>query len=468
MAGIAFKIRELLKQETYLSDLKAHSYSIILSSGTWILAVACLALLNVFSIPMLSLDEQNLFRVTVIYTFAFSLILSGSVQLVVTRFVSDKLYNKEPSSIMPALVITTIIVALSAWLVATLFYGWFVGVSLSYKIIGTMLFVIISCIWITTVFFGALEDYGGIALSFFIGNAISFSCATILGAHLRTEGYLAGFTIGQACILYILMFKLFKEFPFPEIVTREMLGYFRKFTKLAVIGFLYNLGIWADKFVFWFSPTGTQAWSFFRTHYPYDSSMFLAYLTIVPALGIFLLRVETDFYEKYGEYYNAILSKVNFEEIERRRQDMRTSLLSGIFYLIKVQGMITAVALIMAEHVLRSLGLAVFQLDLLRFGLIGAFFHSIFLVMTILLCYFEFWNSVLVLTVVMLCLNTGLAAVTVKMGFPYFGSGYAVTTLIVSVTAFFTFLWKINRLNSLTFIKSSVPPARLSMPALKD
>ena len=47
----------------------------------------------------------------------------------------------------------------------------------------------------------------------------------------------------------------------------------------------------------------------------YDSSMFLAYLTIVPALVLFLVSIETRFFEQYVEFYRDIQGHATLQKI---------------------------------------------------------------------------------------------------------------------------------------------------------
>lgn len=63
----------------------------------------------------------------------------------------------------------------------------------------------------------------------------------------------------------------------------------------------------------------------------YDLPIFLAYLAIVPGMAVFLLRLETEFAEKYDSYYDAVRGGATFDAIKKRHIEMidtaRTSLL---------------------------------------------------------------------------------------------------------------------------------------------
>ncbi|MGC8001539.1 exopolysaccharide Pel transporter PelG, partial [Salmonella enterica] len=69
---------------------------------------------------------------------------------------------------------------------------------------------------------------------------------------------------------------------------------------LMAIGLLYNTAIWIDKAMFWYTPETSQAIiGPLRASVIYDLPVFLAYLSIIPGMAIFLLRMETDFVEDY-------------------------------------------------------------------------------------------------------------------------------------------------------------------------
>ena len=73
------------------------------------------------------------------------------------------------------------------------------------------------------------------------------------------------------------------------------------------VGLLYNLAIWIDKIVFWFAAdTGMNVIGPLRASVIYDMPVFLAYLSIIPGMAVFLVRFETDFVEWYDKFYNAV------------------------------------------------------------------------------------------------------------------------------------------------------------------
>ena len=78
----------------------------------------------------------------------------------------------------------------------------------------------------------------------------------------------------------------------------------------------HNLGIWADKFMFWyFPPTSDAIIGGLRASLIYDLPVFLSYLSIIPGMAVFLVRIETDFVEFYDKFYDAVRSGGSLEYI---------------------------------------------------------------------------------------------------------------------------------------------------------
>ena len=463
MAGIGFKLRDLLKEERYLSDITAHLYSAVVAAGPWIFSIISLTAVTIFSLPLLSKSELDLFRATIVYTFIFSLVINGMFQLIISKFIADRFYLRDPT-LGTAFTGTLCLTAGISFSLAAVFYA-FCNVSPLYKITAIGLFVTMSCLWLVMSFLGVLRDYRTISLAFLEGNVVGLGAAMILGRHLRTEGWLIGFSLGQVIILFILIYEVLRETGWRESNFWEFCRYFKLFPQLILIGLFYSLAIWVDKWLLWFSREGYVVWSLFRTHYPYDSAMFLAYLTVVPTLGIFLLKVETNFYERFRGYYNAIRDRAGLEELESRIGEIKDSLRESFGTLVRTQGLITVMAVFFAPRLFNFIGWSPFQLNIFRFGALGAFFHVMALITIIILCYFEFWKGSLLVTGIFLATNTVFTLITMKLGSPYYGLGYAASsflTFLVSITV----LWRgLRNLNYRTFSGQPIPPAIIPLPS---
>ena len=99
MAGIGFRLKRLIADETYGGWLRAHIYGAVVSSGPWLLSVFTLAALALLSRDIMQDRALDVFRSIVIYCYTFSLITTGGVQMVVTRHVADALYLGDESAL---------------------------------------------------------------------------------------------------------------------------------------------------------------------------------------------------------------------------------------------------------------------------------------------------------------------------------------------------------------------------------
>ena len=96
MAGIGFTLKKLFEDESYSARSKAYAYSAIVSAGPWIAAVITVnAMVLLSKLFMVGNAQRDLFMGTMVYSFVFSQIITSPWQLLITRYVSDRLYMRE-------------------------------------------------------------------------------------------------------------------------------------------------------------------------------------------------------------------------------------------------------------------------------------------------------------------------------------------------------------------------------------
>jgi uncharacterized membrane protein len=299
-------------------------------------------------------------------------------------------------------------------------------------------------IWVEMLFLSAAKDYARVVLSFAVGYLISFLGAEGLGVLFRLHGLSLGFLVGQVVLMVLLMHRIFAEYRFAQGFDFAFLKHFRKYPSLALIGVCYNTAIWIDKILMWYAPGGLHIHSFFYTHFPYDSAMFIGYVTIVPTLAIFLLRIETDFYVRYKAYYGTILQKAPLDQILKCKGEMLDVLRSASRTVLIYQGSFTAGVLILMPYLVTLLGVD---------PAVGAFFHAGVLVLMILMLYFDFRGAALTLAAMFLLANTSLTLVALNLGPAYMGWGYTLATLLCLLTGLLMFLNRVRNLEYLTFMR---------------
>ena len=450
MAGIGFELKKILKRGTFISDMRAFFYAALVSSGPWLMSIICLAILGMYHGSGHGLIEHEIFRSTVIYTYAFSLVLVGIVQLVATRYLADRFYEKNIQIALSTFLTCSVLLLFFAALFSTLCYSFF-HISFLHKFCGVVLFMIVDMIWLSMIFLSAIKDYNSIVYAFAGGSLLSIIAGFRLGRYLGTEGYVMGYLLGQALTFFWLLARLLKEFPASGLWDWGLMGYFRKYWDLMCIGFIFNLAIWADKFVFWVAPGSRMIVPWFRTNDLYEAPVFFSYITIVPTLAMFLINIETRFYEHYVEYYGKIMGKWDMRSILGEKDKMIEALKESMRDVFAIQGAITVLCLIFAQELAKAAGLNPLQVPLFRIALVGSLLQVLLALNIIVLFYFDLRRSVLVVSSVFLISNAGLSYLTTRMGFQFYGYGYMYACLISLVLAFCILQGKMRDLEYITF-----------------
>ncbi|MBM4396725.1 MAG: exopolysaccharide Pel transporter PelG [Deltaproteobacteria bacterium] len=452
MAGIGFRLREMATRKTFGEWLKLYTYSAVIFSGPWLISILALAALSIFALPAMQEQDVRLFTVTIVYCYCFSLIATGVIQLVVTRYVSDQFYMRNPDAVVPTFVGAIAVTVLFQTVTGTVFL-FFADVDFLYKVAALGIYVTVSVIWVEMLFLSAAKDYANIVISFGIGYLLSFFGAQVLGALFGVQGLAIGFLVGQVLLMALLMHRIFAEYRFGQGFDFQFLGHFRLYPTLAGAGVAYNAAIWIDKIILWYSPSGLHIHSFFYTHFPYDSAMFVAYITIVPTLSVFLLRIETDFYLRYKNYYGTILQKAPLDVILARKREMLDVLKSALYTVLVYQGTVTAAAFIAMPLLVTLIGVDPAFTPIFRVATIGAFFHAGLLVLMIIVLYFDFRGTALIVSVVFFLTNGTFTLLTTGMPDWTLGWGYAASCILTLALGMFMLLNRLRHLEYLTFMR---------------
>jgi uncharacterized membrane protein len=218
-------------------------------------------------------------------------------------------------------------------------------------------------------------------------------------------------------------------------------------------GFAYNLAIWIDKFMFWFyEPTSQVVIGPLRASLIYDMPIFLAYLSIIPGMAVFLLRLETDFVDYYDAFYDAVRGGASLHLIERYRNGMVSSARTGIFEIIKIQAITALLVIAFGDSLLAWIGISPLYAPLLHVMVIGAGLQVVLLGILNVYYYLDRRNLAFAMVTLFLVLNAALTAGTLWLGPEYFGYGFAGALLIVNVIALIRLDRVLERLEFETFM----------------
>jgi polysaccharide biosynthesis protein PelG len=208
-----------------------------------------------------------------------------------------------------------------------------------------------------------------------------------------------------------------------------------RYPTLFWIGVLYNLGAWIDKVIFWYWPsTSTPIIGILRSSVVYDLPVFLAYLSIIPGMAIFLVRIETDFVEFYDGFYNAVREGGALETIEKYRNSMVETIRTGFLEILKIQTIAILMFVVAGAAVLRFIGISELYVPLLTIQSVAAGLQVLFLSILTVYFYLDERRTVLLLCILFVLSNALLTLVSLRLGPAYYGYGFAIS-LLISVVA---------------------------------
>lgn len=456
MAGIGFELRRLSRQESLSSLVAAFGHAAVVAAGPWIITIFSLAAITLSMEPVIGRDVLATFRTIVIYAFAASLVLAAPVTIVATRLVADALWLRRPQDVRPLLFGAYVLAIASVGLgvlALVVYFSLAAGIALALASMS----LAVALIWVALSFCGAVRDYLGVTLSFLIGlvvGVVSTVAAAMSGGGAAAMAL--GFTGGLAVTFLGLTSRVLATFPGPmsrpEVGILAILGGFGRYRDLALGALVGTAGVWADKWVFWFSEVGQRV-DGGLLHAPiYDSAMFIASLVIVPSLAAFVVRLETGFFERYQRYYGTIRTHGTLAQIEAARVGLAGYTLDNFVLITVTQVGIAAVLILMGPLIIDALSLQFSQIAILRYGALGTVFHFVLIVGTAMLVFFDRRRLFLLVSATFLALNLVLTLVTLGLGEDYYGVGYFLAALITSFLAYHLAVRTFEDLNYLTFI----------------
>jgi uncharacterized membrane protein len=453
MAGIGFRLRELTKTGALSGLLLAYGFAGVIGSGPWVLSIV-----GILIIGILNADHSDTpfyvgqFQISVTYLMAASLILTSPLQLMITRFIADRVYEKKEEQVLPNLTgALFIVITVSGTLAGLCLVYLFTG-SILYRLLMLTGLVVLCTTWIVVIVLSGVKAYQEILLAFLVGYGVTVWAAMEL-AEFGLEGLLSGFVLGHSILLFMLLVVVSRSYSSNKLIAFDFLRRSQIFPSLAITGLLYNLAIWADKFIFWFnSQTSVAIISPLRGSPIYDLPIFLAYLSIIPGMAVFLLRMETDFAEQYTNFYRAINGGASLKLILQIYEEMIVTIRRGFIEIFKVQGMTVVILLAIGDKLLAWVGISPFYKVLLNIDLVAVGVQVLLLAVLNILFYFDYRKDALYLCLLCLTSNILFTLVSQYLGPAFYGYGFALSVVLTTLVGMTIVSKRLNRLVYETFM----------------
>jgi polysaccharide biosynthesis protein PelG len=436
MAGIGFTLKRLASKDNLIGIARAYTHATLASAGPWLFTVLALGGVTLFYSDYFAVNDLINFRIVVVYNFGFSLMLASPIYMVITRYLADCIHRKDVTHTPTVMLKSIGLLYLILLPFGIFYYGWYVDIDLAMRLSAIANLFLISPVWLLGVYMTALKDYRSVTRAFIVGMLLALFLGQLLKNDYGDAGMLNGFNIGLMWIAFSLIGKILAEYPYQLVKKTDLKYYFHKYWELSLGGFFYTTAIWVDKWLMWaYAPEAITLPSK-MTYYPnYDSAMFLSYLTIIPAMAIFIFSIETNFFARYQRFYYDILEHKPLATIRENHRKIITTILASSRNFLVIQGTITLVAILTAAKLFELLNINYLQIGIFRLGTLGAFFHVLLLFELIILSYFDCRRTAMWIQGAYLAANAILTVWTIDLGFPYYGFGYFLSSLLAFVLA---------------------------------
>ena len=463
MAGIGFELYKILREGTLSSALKAFLFGTAIVSGPWILSILCIYFIQRFAAGSIA-ENPLLFNVTIVHTYAYSLFFFGGLHYVFSRYIADRLYEDEleksagerdriKQKITSSLLSITLLTVIISILMVAVFIRFndfsMLRNTLLYKVLLYVLFVTINIIWILLIYVSLLKEYTTIFIAYLTGMSLSFAGVYFEGMRYGVAGALAGYTAGQLVLVLLLIIIAQRSYPIKKLILNlEVFSYFKKFIYLFLTGTFFNMAIWIDKIIFWYTRGKSIPGTRYYYYTSYDTPTFIAFLTMIPGLVYFLIVAETLFHRNYFSFIKNII-KDTLPAILEKKERMITAFKTGFSGLVIFQGVWTGLLLLNRHSIAAFSGLSEAETITLSYILASVFFHLTALVTHTYLMYLELRFEAFMTAFIFFSINMVFALTPLPAGI-----GYLAATAMASIYAVIVLLRKLPEIDFIIFMKT--------------
>lgn len=456
MAGIGFDLRRVFFEDKGFPKVSTAATSAFTSSGPWIFSIFTLSAIKFFIEPKMAKEEFDALISLIIYSFIFSMIISSPIANMVTRHLSDVLYEKHFDELVSIFLIAVLITGIPSTLLCISFIYFFTSLKAHlYEIL--VLFNGLSFLWIAMTFVSAMRDGKSVTYMFLAGMCVSFFGLYFYG-YESLGSAIFSFAIGVVLSLFGLYARLVVEFrgefkfDISWLFTKSKTIYSVLLSSLLFYGFM-----WVDKLIYWFysdkSVMIVEGFFFFPQ---YDFAIFVAYLMIIPMSAYFMVFVETVFFESLREYLDAIEKHNDIWVIEAKAHSLLLTFFKCIINLAIFGVLIGFAFFMLATLFLSHFGINIESIPLLRICIMSALLLNLLQAVIIFLYYFDYQKEVIYITGFTFILSLLFSLLFKDATFELSGYAHFISLFFGLIVALVTAIIKIKRVTYYTFMQNEL------------
>ena len=447
MAGIGVKLNNIYGKNTLTTDVIGMGYSTVMTIAPMLTVIGALCIMEYFlDFSSVGYVTRELFSCTVLYIFIFALLTASPFNSVLSKYMSDVIYEETYADIMACYYVGLFLNILLSSLVGIPFciHEYLVGkVDIIYVFTGYCGFIALVFVFYSMLYLSICKDYKKISFFFIIGMTVTvlLSFWFVRGLHKSiTYSMLLALTIGFWLIATLEFSVVRSYFRENSGNYRAVFGYFKEYWPLVATNFLYTLGLYIHNFVFWTTDLRMIVVRSFVCMQPYDMATCLAMFTNLSSTIIFISRVEMHFHERYKAYSEAVIGG-RWEDINNAKNRMFRQLAAELMNLVRIQFIVSAVLYLLCVILLPGMGFSGLVMQIYPCLAAGYFILFLLYAELIFLYYFNDMTGAL-LTAVCFCMGTFFGTLFSKeLPDLWYGAGLVMGSFLGFTVGYFRLRW---------------------------
>lgn len=462
MAGIGIKLNKIYEKRTLTTNIIGFGYSTAITIAPMILVIGAIICMQWFmNYSRVGYSDRELFASTVLYIFIFSLVTASPFNSVLSKYMSDIIYEEKFEDIIPCYYIGLIMnmVFSCAFGIPFCIREHIVGeVSIGYTFAGYCGYVALVLVFYSMIYLLICKDYKKITLFFFVGMIFAVIVAYFLAKRVgysKTFAMLIGMDVGFVVIAALENALIHSYFRKSNCQYKRVFLYFKKFWKLALANFLYILGLYIHNFVFWSTDMHMVVAKSFVSMTSYDMATCLAMFTNISSTVIFISRVEMHFHERYKKYSEAVIGGRGMD-IQIAEKRMFRQLGEELSNLVRIQFIVSVVVYLLFMVLLPQFGYGGRTMKIYPCLAAGYFILFIMYAAIIFLYYFNDLNGAL-LTSFVFCIGTfGISVFATKLSMIWYGIGLVIGSFFGWTVAYERLRWLEKNIENHVFCEGTI------------
>lgn len=380
MAGIGWRLERLIDAGVAGATV-AYATGAAVMTLPWVLTTC--VLLSLSALIGSGRTDLALAGVLVNTAFAVAMLVAGPIQIVISRYAADRLYEGRSRAIAApfcrGLGATSVICAVLAAVALVA-----LGLPPRASLWGAALSAAVGAQWTALAVGNGLCAPTLVLGAVGAGAVLSLLVAALLAtvAGLGVPGYAFGLLSGQVLTLAMLLVGILRALPEDSDENARLSPAFRDYALLAGAGLAFNASLWVDKLAARFLVGG-------ETEALHATASTIAWFSTIPCLAWVFVELETTFHRRFREFFLALEGGATLAELQRGVAGLVDEARRLLLGAASVQAAVTLFLELAADPMIRRLGLPVDAILPYRFLLVAAGALALGLLGLILLYYFD-------------------------------------------------------------------------------